>query len=246
MYVCSTLLRMNTRRSDCMTYAECGRLGWKASKAVHAARHRANIAKYVAQPKLCVHCGVALPYEKRKHSFCNHKCAASHNNIGVRRHGNAPTNCKVCGNPTATCRATYCSLACFQLDRSDRLEKTFAKIDIARRIVRAKSVSRSQTRKVRFDRIEAAGRLSGNARLARQYLLARRPHNCEICKGTTWCGAPMPLVVDHIDGDYTNNTLVNLRLVCGNCDMQLPTYKGRNRGHGRFSRRQRYAAGKSY
>ena len=33
---------------------------------------------------------------------------------------------------------------------------------------------------------------------------------------------------------------------CPNCDAQTPTYKGRNRGHGRYARRMRYQAGKSF
>ena len=38
-----------------------------------------------------------------------------------------------------------------------------------------------------------------------------------------------PLVVDHIDGDSTNHSVSNFRLVCGNCDTQLPTYKSKNK-----------------
>ena len=59
-------------------------------------------------------------------------------------------------------------------------------------------------------------------------------------------GQPIPLVLDHMDGNSENNSLDNFRLVCGNCDMLLPTYKGKNAGNGRYSRRQRYAQGKSY
>jgi hypothetical protein len=54
------------------------------------------------------------------------------------------------------------------------------------------------------------------------------------------------LVLDHIDGNPTNNCRENLRLVCPNCDSQLATYKSRNRGNGRHYRRQRYADGQSY
>lgn len=56
----------------------------------------------------------------------------------------------------------------------------------------------------------------------------------------------MPLILDHVDGDSDNWYLTNLRLVCGNCDMQLPTYKSKNWGNGRASRRKRYADAKSY
>ncbi|WIM86214.1 hypothetical protein PT015_14985 [Candidatus Mycobacterium wuenschmannii] len=43
-----------------------------------------------------------------------------------------------------------------------------------------------------------------------------------------------------------HNRRENLRLICPNCDSQLPTYKARNRGSGRHYRRQRYANGQSY
>ena len=61
-----------------------------------------------------------------------------------------------------------------------------------------------------------------------------------------WQGQPLVLVLDHIDGNADNNARSNLRMVCPNCDSQLPTYKNRNFGRGRHSRRQRYADGQSY
>jgi hypothetical protein len=61
-----------------------------------------------------------------------------------------------------------------------------------------------------------------------------------------WNGAHLAMIIDHIDGDATNDSRMNLRLICPNCDSQLPTYKAKNRGNGRYYRRQRYADGKSF
>lgn len=45
-----------------------------------------------------------------------------------------------------------------------------------------------------------------------------------------WKGRPLPLILDHIDGVNGNNVAGNLRLLCPNCNQQLPTHGGGNKG----------------
>jgi len=71
-------------------------------------------------------------------------------------------------------------------------------------------------------------------------IIEKYGHKCAICGITEWMNQPVPLVCDHIDGNPENNLINNFRVVCGNCDMQLPTYKSKNRGNGRAYRRKRY------
>ncbi|MBM7169078.1 HNH endonuclease [Streptomyces sp. G44] len=54
---------------------------------------------------------------------------------------------------------------------------------------------------------------------------------CAMC-GTEplWRGHPLPLEVDHIDGNWRNNKIENLRLLCPNCHSTTDTYRGRGKG----------------
>ena len=61
-------------------------------------------------------------------------------------------------------------------------------------------------------------------RLKRRLLVAGlKEAACEVCKGTTWNGLPMPLELDHINGRRSDNRIENLRILCPNCHAQTPT-----------------------
>ncbi len=73
----------------------------------------------------------------------------------------------------------------------------------------------------------------------RRFLVESCGEKCSLCG---WCQinphtGKIPVEVDHIDGDWKNNSLDNLRLLCPNCHSLTPTYKARNKGKGRNWRR---------
>ena len=51
---------------------------------------------------------------------------------------------------------------------------------------------------------------------------------CQGCGLTEWCGRPISMHIDHINGKRHDHRLENLRMLCPNCHSQTPTYGGRN------------------
>jgi hypothetical protein len=133
------------------------------------------------------------------------------------------TRCLGCGVEFTGCRPkVFCSNACQQSHRRRLLLKAWLETGVC-------------------------GRISYQGNYVREYLHGQQRGRCAICGiEDKWNGATLALIIDHIDGDASDNRRENLRLICPNCDSQLPTYKARNRGAGRYYRRQRYAQGQSY
>ncbi|MGE2735642.1 HNH endonuclease [Mycolicibacterium vaccae] len=132
------------------------------------------------------------------------------------------TTCLGCGTDVRRRGGMFCSNSCQQMYRRRALLEAWLETGVC-------------------------GRMSYQGHFVREYIHEQQGGCCEICRTQdSWNGAPLVLVLDHIDGDATNNRRQNLRLICPNCDSQLSTYKARNRGSGRYYRRQRYAQGWSY
>lgn len=73
----------------------------------------------------------------------------------------------------------------------------------------------------------------------RVYLIHKCGNRCSMCG---WdkinpVTNKVPVQIDHIDGDYTNNKEYNLRLLCPNCHSLTPNYGALNTGKGRTKRR---------
>jgi hypothetical protein len=54
-------------------------------------------------------------------------------------------------------------------------------------------------------------------------------YKCDCCGLSTWLDQKIKLEIDHIDGNPTNHTLTNLRLLCPNCHSLTETYGNKKR-----------------
>jgi len=166
----------------------------------------------------CLNCGnpiqiIESDYEKSitKKFFCCHSCAAIHNNKRFPKKRKKETKLYNCTFCGKLSKKEFCSKLCENFNVIKTTENaTLSKCE------------------------------EHNRRIAKKYLIRTKGHICHICQNTEWLGKPMPLILDHIDGDALNYKILNLRTVCGNCNMTLPTFAGRNRGKGKRSKTPRH------
>ncbi|WCN01553.1 HNH endonuclease signature motif containing protein [Streptomyces sp. M92] len=75
-----------------------------------------------------------------------------------------------------------------------------------------------------------ARRIPGS-RLKRAMRELGMEERCALCGiEAAWLGEPLPLEVDHVDGNWRNNRIANLRMLCPNCHSTTDTYRGRSKG----------------
>jgi hypothetical protein len=170
-----------------------------------------RVAAYEVNPRHCECCGTKIDYEDwvtgRKDRFCSRSCSAKINNNRAGT-GKTVSPCLHCGQEgLRTPQNKFCSNACQQ-------EHVYETVTVPAIL---------------------AGEVKTRVTIKR-YLVKARGHACEVCKTTTWMEQPVPIELDHIDGNAGDNSLANLRLICPNCHAQTPTAKGKNKGFGRKAR----------
>ena len=75
----------------------------------------------------------------------------------------------------------------------------------------------------------------------KKYLIDKYGAKCMECG---WCRihpttGNVPVQLEHIDGNYKNNDLSNLKLLCPGCHSLTPTFGSLNKGNGREYRRKK-------
>lgn len=69
----------------------------------------------------------------------------------------------------------------------------------------------------------------------RRYLFEVNNSECQLCgwNKVSKSTGKIPLEVEHVDGNFRNNKVENLQLICPNCHSLTSTYKSQNKGKGR-------------
>ena len=165
---------------------------------------------------------IACHIDTNNPRFCSRSCSATYNNIlyPKRIKGQCASNilytivCPACQQSFVPKKSTtkYCSRKCNQKYRSLQFQ------------------NRVDSNGCFFIH---TGNAPHNTKSVRKYLISKHGNKCMLCgqSGDDWKGKPLTLIVDHINGHADDWSTTNIQLICHNCDSQLSTYKGRNRGN---------------
>jgi len=224
-----------------MSKSEAGKLGALKSAAIVEQNKQDRIAKYLEDPKKCKCCSSPLSYDKRRNSFCGHSCGATYSN--ARKDWSniitGPTPKTFEQHIARAQRAKLIRTAAVCLSCGAALFRGGHGGKFCNRVCQTEFI-----RKSKITEWKEGGKIS--ARVIKRYIQEKYGKVCSVCGLTDWNNKPITLELEHKDGNSENNLEENLCLICPNCHSQTDTYKAKNKGNGRHSRRARYAEGKSY
>lgn len=152
-------------------------------------------------------CGNAIFSRFSGTRFCSARCS---NSRFKKRRQCRP--CAICGKIVGLAKQTYCSQDCHRVGEFERRRKV----------------------------LESGGYcdIYNCNGFIRKYLIYRFGEKCSRCgwNARHQITGKVPVEVEHIDGNWQNNRVENLTLLCPNCHSLTSTYRGLNRGRGRATR----------
>lgn len=168
-------------------------------------------AVYNSDPKRCRCCNEPIPYINRfEKTFCNHSCAAQFN------------------NSLREVRPKKIPAAQRAAELLDSLIESWIAGETPAEFSVASGVTQGELKNAIKDQMKVI-------------LLTEQGNHCALCtQGPIWNEKPLTFILDHIDGNPRDHSKKNLRVVCPNCDIQLPTRGSKNRGNGRAAGRHRW------
>jgi hypothetical protein len=150
-----------------------------------------------------------------------------------------------CGNAIKRGATKYCSLRCYQKanpakPRGSCLNGCGKELKENAREYCSFHCMHAHRRASRIQAFVSGGGVYGHVPV--QFLARVLRDLCgERCARCGWAQrheatGKVPVEVEHIDGDWQNNRLRNLTLLCPNCHALTPTFRALNRGRGRAHR----------